>query len=322
MTKDSSFHPHPPQEDLKFQISRPDAFTPFSRTPWAGTAISRLKENTYPLMISLPPIGESWEALTPPLKNEALLLKWLSTNKVLSLQVHPPLKDQSLKAGFSGKPEGWLIVEPREDAYVILGFSHKNSKEQLIQKIKDHNIQKEDLFIYKPKPMEYICVPPGCVHAMGPGLFAIEPQVILTHHEGVTFRISDWGRTYDSSGKEDPKGQLRDLHINESLSAIDWDLPREEEFKKKYIHSFDQNSNIVKPHLGNPFEVQVFQDKDWQLNQPKNYYVYTTWSGSTEISIDEETVTISCGSLWIGPYAKSIKAHVKGLGALFSWETT
>jgi mannose-6-phosphate isomerase len=315
----NSFYPHAPQKDLKFQLSRPDAFTPFSRTPWAGTAITDLKKKEYPWVESQP-IGESWEVLTPALQDEALLLKWLSTNKVLSLQVHPSLRDQSLNSGFSGKPEGWLIVDSREDAYVILGFSHKNSPEQLIHKIKTQSLKKEDLFIYKPHPMEYICVPPGCVHAMGPGIFAIEPQVILTDHEGVTFRISDWGRTYDSEGQEDPKGQLRELHIPESLISINWDLPREEDFIQKYVYSFDR-IKTVKSHLENPFEIKVFKDEKWSLKDPKAYFAYTTWSGKTKISMDEETVTISCGSLWIGPHTRSIKADVQGIGALFSWKS-
>ncbi len=56
-------------------------------------------------------------------------------------------------------------------------------------------------------------MPAGRVHALGPGVFLAEIQ----ETSDTTYRIYDWDRT-------DSDGNSRDLHMDEALDAIDFQL--------------------------------------------------------------------------------------------------
>lgn len=126
-----------------------------------------------------------------------LLIKLISTTDWLSVQVHP---DDELAVKLEGEPwgknEGWYFLS---DGVVALGSVNAEelrnaleteSIERIMKKI---NVSKGD-FLY---------LPAGTLHALGPGTKLIEIQ----QTSDLTYRVFDWGRP-------------RPLHIEKALLAV------------------------------------------------------------------------------------------------------
>jgi len=214
-----------------------------------------------------------------------LLLKWLSAKEPLSVQVHPNHTHPLLKASECGKPESWLVMNNSSgQGYVFLGFKEGLSKDDIMTALRQDK-PREVMHVVHPKNGDYISIPTGCVHATGPGVLIAEPQFVLPGKSGKTWRISDWGRRYNSRGDLDPEGQPRELHIDEALSAIDWNLPRGRELEDLLIQPMEHK----KPFSGNihnPFPVQVFSQAGIYEYKPlvdQQFSLVTCWEGQLQL---------------------------------------
>jgi len=138
-----------------------------------------------------------------------LLIKLLDCARWLSLQVHPNDEQagQLEGPGFFGKTEAWYVVEAEEGAQLLSGFRPAVTREQ-IQKA----VGKKDILDIvesrKVKAGDTIFIPPGTIHALGPGLLIYEVQ----QSSDLTYRVYDWER---------PMTGRRKLHIDESIFVLD-----------------------------------------------------------------------------------------------------
>ncbi len=133
-------------------------------------------------------IGEIWFD-APAGSDPELMVKYLFTSERLSIQVHPD--DDSARAdGIArGKDEAWVILDAEPDATIALGTVRPVSREELRAAALDGSI--ETLVDWKPVTTgQVIYSPAGTVHAIGPGLTAIEVQQNLD----LTYRLYDYGR--------------------------------------------------------------------------------------------------------------------------------
>jgi mannose-6-phosphate isomerase len=193
-----------------------------SRKIWGGEKLSQLKKIHSDNKEELP-IGETWEISTHPegashIQNGALLdqnydlsflVKFLDTNDVLSIQVHPnddyALKHEKQK----GKTECWLILEAEKDGGIYLGLKPGISKSVLKTALKnDENID-QLLNYFNVKAGDFFYVPSGTIHAIGKGVTLIEVQ----QSSGVTYRVWDWKR-------KEKNGTYRALNIEKSLDVL------------------------------------------------------------------------------------------------------
>jgi mannose-6-phosphate isomerase len=134
-----------------------------------------------------------------------LLIKFLSPNEKLSVQVHPNDKYAAkYENGELGKTEAWYIVEANEDAYIVLG-TNGCSKEEFQKSIEDGtvenymnkiNVKKGDVYYLKS----------GLIHTMGPGVIVAEIQ----QNSDTTYRVYDYGRG-------------RETHVKKALDVIRFD---------------------------------------------------------------------------------------------------
>ncbi len=315
---------------------------PTSRTPWGGSLIPQVKGQLKGSE-SLPPrVGESWEVSTgnpfPSRLRDAwenheagtplevvmesnphilgsgvhsqwgshcpLLLKWIHAQDVLSLQVHPARGDERLPSHQDGKPESWLVMATEEHAEIFLGFREGPSKEEIVECFRSGR-ESEVLYRFRPEPKEHICVPAGCVHAIGPGVLLAEAQYCSAQKEGVTLRVSDWGRTYNSSGEIDPQGQPRETHFDRAVETIDWNLPRGEELRKKLCRKLE-NSERYFPPAATPFPVRLFCEPGDYLHTDlvkDTFSAITVWAGTATLSTGMEEITIQAGeSAFLAPH--------------------
>lgn len=143
------------------------------------------------------PIGEIW--FEPPAEMPDLLVKYLFTSEKLSVQVHPS-DDQAL-AGESGKEECWLVLDAQPGACLAIGFDEEIAPARIESAARDGSI--EDLLTWhKVQPGDVFMLPPGTVHAIGPGLALVEVQQC----SDTTFRLYDYGRP-------------RELHLERGLAV-------------------------------------------------------------------------------------------------------
>lgn len=215
----------------------------FKKTPWGGNRLAALFGK------DLPPgggIGESWEVADHGSDNSIitngiykdmrlhqlledvkagdllggehrgekrfpLLVKFIDTADRLSLQVHP---DDSYARtheppGESGKMEAWYVIHAEAGAWIIRGVRPGTTRKDLESCLGDRSL--EDYMNFLPvQPGDVIFIPPGTLHAIGPGIVLLEVQ----QNSDITYRLYDWDRS-------------RELHVQKALDVIDF-APSEE----------------------------------------------------------------------------------------------
>ncbi|RDU37560.1 mannose-6-phosphate isomerase, class I [Neobacillus piezotolerans] len=135
-----------------------------------------------------------------------LLTKILDAADDLSVQVHPDDFYANIHGNDSGKTECWYIIDCEDEAEITIGHNG-NSKEELIALIENRQWDKL-LRKVKVKPGDFFFVPSGTIHAIGKGILILETQ----QNSDTTYRVYDFDR-------RDKEGNLRDLHIKQSIEV-------------------------------------------------------------------------------------------------------
>lgn len=134
-----------------------------------------------------------------------LMVKLLDTAQWLSVQVHPDdayARIHEAESGWFGKAEAWVVLEAEPDAQVIYGVKRPVTREELRAAALDGSIL--ELLNFVPvKKGDVIYVPPGTIHALGPGLLVYE----VSQRSDLTYRLYDYGRG-------------RELHLDRALDVV------------------------------------------------------------------------------------------------------
>jgi mannose-6-phosphate isomerase len=152
--------------------------------------------------------GKEWRESRFP-----ILAKYIYTSDWLSVQVHPD--DGQARAydpGNRGKCEMWYIVQSGRAAEILLGARPGVTKDALKAAFAKGR-SRELLNRFRPKVGEAIFVPPGTVHALGPGLVLFEVE----ENSDLTYRLDDFGRL----GLDRTP---RPLHLEKGLAVTRADL--------------------------------------------------------------------------------------------------
>ena len=142
-----------------------------------------------------------------------LLFKFLDAHQNLSVQVHP---DDAIGATLEppdfGKTEAWYVMHAEAGSKIYAGLKNGVSDSDLRAAI-NNGTTEELLNCIEPKPGDCIFIRAGTMHAIGAGLLIAEIQ----QASDTTYRVFDWNRV-------NKDGKPRELHIEESLKATDFDL--------------------------------------------------------------------------------------------------
>lgn len=152
-------------------------------------------------------LGESVQARFGPAF--PLLIKLIDTADWLSIQVHPDDRQARALEGpeATGKTEAWHVLEARPEGRLIAGLQTPLEAEEIKAAI--HNGTIINHVRYQPvRDGDNLFIPPGTLHALGPGLLIYEVQ----QPSDITYRIFDWNR---------PVSADRPLHITQSLAVLD-----------------------------------------------------------------------------------------------------
>ncbi len=264
-------------------LTQPLVFQPlFMERIWGGRRLESLYGMRLPPGV---PIGESWELVDRPEAQSVvdvgpwrgrtlhdlwinerqqvfgtiddaprfpLLIKLLDAQEKLSVQVHPPAAE--LYVGLT--PESSRAAF---EAAIANGDAHEHL----------HRLQ--------VTAGDAMFLPSGRVHAIGAGNVIVEIQ----QNSDTTYRVFDWNRT-DSSGNS------RQLHVEESLRAIDFD---------------DRTPALVEPIGESMVQHPLFHIDKWSLESPRKgagpgqFAVICCVTGSLECA----GVTLNAGGLFLLP---------------------
>ncbi|MBO7133984.1 MAG: class I mannose-6-phosphate isomerase [Bacteroidales bacterium] len=134
-----------------------------------------------------------------------ILLKIIDAKDNLSVQVHPDDETAAELHNARGKTEAWYILEADDGAKIIDGFNRDTTESELLQSIKDGNL--ENLLKYQNvKTGEFYFIPAGRVHGMCTGTAVVEIQ----ETSDITYRIYDYNRGN------------RELHTQYAVDVIDY----------------------------------------------------------------------------------------------------
>ncbi len=141
-----------------------------------------------------------------------LLFKIIDAQANLSVQVHPTLQAARLLDS-ECKNESWHLLNGAPGAMLYAGLAPGTTPGRLRDALSAGSA--ESLLIDHPAiPGQTLFIPSGLVHAIGSGCLIYEVQ----QNANTTYRLYDWNRL-------DAAGRRRPLHIEESLTSIDWSLP-------------------------------------------------------------------------------------------------
>ena len=145
----------------------------------------------------------------------------------------------------------WYVMQADKDAELVMGFNREMTrmdyanilKNNTLQSVLNHEqVKKDDVFF----------IPAGRVHALGPGIMVAEIQ----QTSDTTYRIYDWDRI-------DVAGMRRELHIPQSVEAIDGTMP--ENYKTEVPDVMNKTVSVVdcQYFVTNLLQLQGEMEKDY-----------------------------------------------------------
>lgn len=216
-----------------------------------------------------------------------LLIKFIDAQDDLSIQVHPNDKLSKERHNAFGKTEMWYVVDVEEGALINSGFNQPVDREKYIEYLEKGNLI--DLLKYdEAKVGDVFFIPAGRVHAIGKGSLVAEIQ----QTSDVTYRIFDYNR-------KDDKGNLRELHTELALDAIDFSYI--DDYKTKYSAEPNKSTEIVscKYFTTNILEFDKTIEKDYFKTD--SFIIYITLDGNFEIETEAGIEKVGIGETVLIP---------------------
>ena len=216
-----------------------------------------------------------------------LLIKFIDANDVLSIQVHPDDKLAQERHEAFGKTEMWYVIQADKGSELISGFDKTIDKTIYLKHLEEKTL-KSILNIEKVKAGDVFFIPAGKVHAIGSGILLAEIQ----QTSDVTYRIYDWDRL-------DDKGNLRDLHTELAIDAINFE--GKEEFRREFKPILNDSLNLA--------NCEFFTTNIIELNKPlqrdyldiDSFVIYICIEGNIEICYEYKTVSLKTGETILIP---------------------
>jgi mannose-6-phosphate isomerase len=202
-----------------------------------------------------------------------LLIKFIDANQWLSVQVHPDDKLAQSRGMSQGKSEMWYILDADPGSQIISGFNRK-----INQKVYLDHLEKKSLpEILKYVNVEYgdvVYMPAGRVHSLGPGILLAEIQ----QTSDATYRIYDWERL-------DDRGKPRELHVEQALEAIQYEV--QEEVKVNIKSSVNETVNLLECPYFTTNLIELAQPLQKDYEELDSFVIYICLEGGMALRPDK-----------------------------------
>jgi len=221
-----------------------------------------------------------------------ILIKFIDAKQDLSIQLHPNDELAKKRHNSFGKTEMWYVMDADDDASLIVGFNKDVSKEEYAKSIENDTLL--DLLNYeKVKEGDTFFINTGKIHAIGAGVLLAEIQ----QTSDVTYRVFDFNR-------KDKNGNLRELHTEQALDAIDY--TQKDDFKVQYSNT----KNKVNDMVDCPYFKTDFLDLNSGLTQDvterDSFTIFMCVGGSATIGNENGSVKIQKGETTLLPASTNV----------------
>lgn len=215
-----------------------------------------------------------------------LLTKIIDAQDDLSVQVHPDDEYGLKHEGELGKTECWYVLSAEPGAEIVFGHTAK-TKEELRDQIEAGNWD-ELLHYEEVKAGDFFYLPSGTVHALGSGIVILETQ----QSSDTTYRLYDYDR-------RDDEGNLRDLHIEQSIDVTTVPHTADNETSSTVQDGQSTLTTLVDSEFFTVFDWEI-KDKT-NLNQEGLYTLASVIDGEGQLIIDDQIYPIKKGEHFILP---------------------
>jgi mannose-6-phosphate isomerase len=210
-----------------------------------------------------------------------ILIKFIDAKQDLSIQLHPNDELAKKRHNSFGKTEMWYIMDADKDANLIVGFNKTVTKEEY-QKSIDNNTLEALMNYEKVKEGDTFFINTGKIHAIGAGVVLAEIQ----QTSDVTYRVFDFNR-------KDKEGNLRELHTDLALDAIDFE--KKDDFKIAYNkHQNTVNSLVDCPYFKTNY-LNLTKNIDLDISERDSFTIYMCVAGSAVIANEHGEASLQKG---------------------------
>lgn len=216
-----------------------------------------------------------------------LLVKFLDANDDLSIQVHPN-DDLAMERHKSlGKTEMWYILEAENGAKLNTGFNRSLDKETYLKHLSNNTLD-EILNFEQVKEGDVYFLPAGRVHYIGKGICLAEIQ----QTSDITYRIYDFDR-------RDDKGNLRELHTELALDAIDYTFY--DQYKTEYKEKLNETVQLVKCQYFTTNLLDLTQKTTKSYKEIDSFVIFVCIFGEMSIVFEGISYLIKKGQTFLLP---------------------
>lgn len=228
-----------------------------------------------------------------------ILVKFISTNDWLSIQVHPGDELAAKRHGNLGKTEMWYILDAEKDAELISGFSKKVDKSSYKDHLENKTL-KSIMNFEKVDRGDVFFIPAGRVHALGPGILLTEIQ----QTSDLTYRIYDWDRI-------DKAGIVRELHTDLALDALDFTL--HEKYKTEYQEKPNETTAVVESPYFTTNMIPLTQSLRKDYSELDSFVIYVCTEGSYKLVAEGQDYSSRMGEAMLIPASlNKVEIHPDG----------
>lgn len=219
--------------------------------------------------------------------NFPILIKFIDAKQDLSIQLHPN-DELAKKRHYSfGKTEMWYVMDADENANLIVGFDKDVTKVEYAKSLENDTLL-ELLNYEQVKEGDTFFINTGKIHAIGAGVLLAEIQ----QTSDITYRVFDFNR-------RDKNGNLRELHTELALDAIDY--TKKNDFKVDYSNTQD----VINPMVDCPYfttnYLELAKDSIQDISERDSFTIYMCVGGSATITNDFGSVAIRKGETVLVP---------------------
>jgi mannose-6-phosphate isomerase len=216
-----------------------------------------------------------------------LLVKFIDANDDLSIQVHPDDELAQRRHKSFGKTEMWYIFQADEGAKLISGFSKSVTKEEYVLHLQNKTLS--DILNQEAVTADDVFfLPAGRVHTIGKGLLLAEIQ----QTSDITYRIYDFDR-------RDDNGNLRELHTELALDAIDFQV--HDHYKTKYDKKINEPVNLVHCQYFTTNRLHFNKSVKRDYSYYDSFVIYVCMEGALAVEYDGGTVELKKGETLLLP---------------------
>ncbi len=218
-----------------------------------------------------------------------LLVKFIDANDDLSIQVHPDDKLARERHDSFGKTEMWYIFQADEGAKLNSGFNITIDQKTYLEHLNTNTLD-EILNFEDVAAGDVFFLPAGRVHYIGKGIMLAEIQ----QTSDITYRIYDFDR-------RDDQGNLRELHTELALDAIDY--RSSPEYKTLYTNKPNETNELVSCPYFTTNLLELNREIKRDYNKLDSFVIFVCFEGSTTITFAGGEITIQKGDCVLVPAA-------------------